>query len=220
MKLASGKKNKITWRRANRGTWPSAPHDQTIVGGFPSAAAKFSASGGRILLICDLAAVLVPHQPVDQAERQNSAREPEDRERLEANEVDDDKFPRHGKQSYENHSPQLHNTFLAVQDAHYRVIESNAISTVMIMPKTDWKLAASTGAKGLNKKPQHLRQNQMRSSDDNDAADQEGQDECHRLLKALVNSEAGPGVRCLLKQTQAKSATCFAFRVVLSAHDH
>ena len=87
------------------------------------------------------------------------------------------------------------------------------------MPKTDWKLAAFHRRKRIQQiKVSHLCQNQMRRSDDNDAADQEGQDECHRLLKALVNSEAGPGVRCLLKQTQAKSATCFAFRVVLSAH--
>ena len=75
-KLASGKKNKITWRWAKRGTLPSAPHDQTIVGGFPSAAAKFSASGGRIRLMCGLAAVLFPHQPVDQPERQNSTGKP------------------------------------------------------------------------------------------------------------------------------------------------
>src|ERR1700730_14159206 len=58
----------------------------------------------------------------------------------------------------------------------------------------------------------------MRGSDDNNAADQQGQDECHRLLKALVNSEAGPGFCCLLKQAKANSATCFAFRVDLSAH--
>src|ERR1700732_1531199 len=63
----------------------------------------------------------------------------------------------------------------------------------------------------------HLHQNQMRGSDDNNAADQQGQDQCHRLLKALVNSETGPGFRCLLKQAKAKSATCFAFRVDLRA---
>jgi Protein of unknown function (DUF2924) len=40
-KARVGQKNKITWRWAKRGTRPSAPHDQTIVGGFPSAAQSF-----------------------------------------------------------------------------------------------------------------------------------------------------------------------------------
>ena len=39
---------------------------------FPSAAAKLSPGGGRIRLMFGLSPVLLPHQPVDQPERQNS----------------------------------------------------------------------------------------------------------------------------------------------------
>ena len=117
-----------------------------------------------------------------------------------------------------NHSPQLHNTFLAVQDAHYRVIEFQCDQHSHDHAENGLETGGIHRRERIQQIVSDLCQNQMRRSDDNYAADQEGQDECHRLLEALVNSEAGPGIRCLLKQTKAKSATCFAFRVDLSAH--
>src|SRR3984893_8003612 len=188
------------------------------VEGFPSAAAKSSVSGGQIRLMRALRPVLLPHQPVDQPERQNSKGKREDRERFEAGEVDDDEFPRHGKQRYENHGLQLYNAFLAVQDAHYRVVEFQCDQHGHDHAEYGLETGGVHGHERIQQIVSHLHQNQMRGSDDNNAADQQGQDQCHRLLKALVNSEAGPGFRCLLKQAKAKSATFFAFRVDLSAH--
>ena len=74
-------------------------------------------SGG---LFRGLPTVLVPHQPVDGAKRQDRKGKADNRERLDGRDLNDDEFSCNGEKCNEDYGPQLNDTFFAVKDAQNR----------------------------------------------------------------------------------------------------
>lgn len=88
----------------------------------------------------------------------------------------------------------------------------------MILPKMAWKSVWSNGVRGLEEEVPRLGQEQMRHRYDNYAADEDGQDQRHRLLETFIEAEAWLGLLGLPKQARASLVLGGPFRPKLINH--